>query len=184
MRSVCTRTIYKTATASRLYTRILTRNTIELYPTIFKILIGIDNEWRISIKSNKYYRPLAKNKKLLKKLDCEFALIVQWSSARGAIGTTHSMVMYFTIECSVSIAPLAEDHCTITAVLPYCFNNYFIFSQWPLIFVIIKFNTSLYRFLLKFLKIVRYSSIVFLVSVIFSKMLIQNVLYVLDISVL
>ena len=44
-------------------------------------------------------------------------------------------------------------------IFQYFFYNFFIFSQWPLIFDIIKFNTSLYRFLLKFLKIVGYSSI-------------------------
>ena len=48
-------------------------------------------------------------------------------------------------------------------ILEYFFDNFFIFSQWPLIFDIIKFNTCLYRFLLKILKSVGYSSIVFLV---------------------
>ena len=32
-------------------------------------------------------------------------------------------------------------------------NNFYIFSQWPLKFDITKFNTSFYRFLLKFLNI-------------------------------
>ena len=55
-----------------------------------------------------------------------------------------------------------EVHCKFTAIsLSNFFNNYFIFSQWPLIFDIAKFNTSLYRFLLKFLQIVGYSSIYF-----------------------
>ena len=49
-------------------------------------------------------------------------------------------------------------------ILPFSFITFFIFSQWPLKFGITKFNTSLYRFLLKVLKIVGYSSIVFLVS--------------------
>ena len=48
-------------------------------------------------------------------------------------------------------------------ILPYSFDNFFISSQWSLIIDIFKFNTSLYRFLLKFLKFVGYSSIAFLV---------------------
>ena len=53
-----------------------------------------------------------------------------------------------TIECVVSIALPNEVHCKFTAILlPYFFNNFFIFSQWPLIFDLTKFNTSLHRFL-------------------------------------
>ena len=70
----------------------------------------------------------------------------------------------FAIECVVSIALLAVDYSKFTAVLQYFLNSFFIFSQWVLIFDITKFNTSLYRFLLKVLKIVGYSSIAFLVS--------------------
>ena len=49
-------------------------------------------------------------------------------------------------------------------ILTYFFYNIFIFSHWPLIFYIIKFNTSLYRFLLKNFNFESNYSIPFLVS--------------------
>ena len=48
----------------------------------------------------------------------------------------------------------AQVIATSLQILPYFFYNCFISSTWPLIFYIIKFNTSLYRFLFKFLKFV------------------------------
>ena len=44
------------------------------------------------------------------------------------------------------------------------FDNFFVFSQWPLIFQISNINTSLYRFLLKFFNFGIYTSLPFLVS--------------------
>ena len=84
----------------------------------------------------------------------EFAIDFIWKRNRDSIQWN------FAIECVVSLKTIANS----LQILPYFFNNFFIFSQWPLIFDLTKFNTSLHRFLLKFLKVVRYSSIVFLVS--------------------
>ena len=74
---------------------------------------------------------------------------LQWTLLGSAIEVSGSAIWertqwYFAIECVVSIAPLAEDQCKFTAVLPYFFNNFFILSQWPLTFDITKFNTRLY----------------------------------------
>ena len=84
---------------------------------------------------------------------------------------TYSQLLHLTLhlntlsrEYAVSIAPRTENHANLLQILPYSFYNFFISSQQSLIFDIIKFNTSLYRFLLTFLKIVGYSSILFLVS--------------------
>ena len=52
----------------------------------------------------------------------------------------------------------------VLQILQYFFSNFFIFSHWPLIFDIIKFNTSLYRFLLKCFIFESNYSIAFLVS--------------------
>ena len=51
-------------------------------------------------------------------------------------------------------------------ILHYIFYKFFIFSQWPLKFYIIKFNASLYRFLLKILQLVRKSVKIFVKSVV------------------
>ena len=44
-------------------------------------------------------------------------------------------------------------------IFQYFFDNYFVFSQWPLIFYNSNINTSLYRFLLKFFNFGVYSSL-------------------------
>ena len=113
---------------------LLTSNTIELYPTIFKnfnrnrwrlvfnlIILNISGQW-------------LKIKKLLKKYGSKVAVNLQWTSLGCAIETIPFNGI-FAIECVVSIAPLAVDLCKFTAVLPYFFNNFFIFSQWPLILI-------------------------------------------------
>ena len=76
----------------------------------------------------------------------------QWSPMGSAIETSHTQ-WYFAIECVVSIAPRAEVHSKFTVDFTLFLYNFFIFSQWPLIFYIIKFNKSLYRFLLNFFKL-------------------------------
>ena len=134
---------------------LLTRNTIELYPTIFKTFTR--NRWRLVLNivvSNISGHWLKIKKLLLKKYGSKNAVNLQWTSLGSAM--RQRTQWYFAIECVVSIAPRAEDHCKFTAILPHFFNNYsyFIFSQWPLIFDKTKFTTSLHRFLLKFLKIV------------------------------
>ena len=49
-------------------------------------------------------------------------------------------------------------------IFQYFFDNFFVFSQWPLIFYISNTNTSLYRFLLNFFNFGIYTSLPFLVS--------------------
>ena len=92
--------------------------------------------------------------KVIKETKVKFAMNIIGKSKRNK----HSMD--FAIECVVSIAIRAENGFKFTADL----LTLFISSQWgmaALIFDIIKFSKSLYRFLIKFLKIVSYSSIVF-----------------------
>ena len=101
-----------------------------------------------------------KIKKLVKKYG-KTSVNLQRISTRVAIETTHSIAKYHKYH---SIALFNEVQCKFTAAFTVFFNNFFIFSQLPLIFDIIKFNTNLYRYLLKFLKIVWYSSIVLIVS--------------------
>ena len=54
-----------------------------------------------------------------------------------------------------------QFHCRF---FQYFFDNFFVFSQWPLIFYISNINTRLYRFLLKFFNFGIYTSLPFLVS--------------------
>ena len=88
---------------------------------------------------------MAKNKIAIKydKICSDFF----WFSMRGAIERAHSNAL--SRKCSLSIAPRTETNANSLQILPYFFYNFFIFSHWPLKFDIIKFNTCLYRFLLK-----------------------------------
>ena len=45
-------------------------------------------------------------------------------------------------------------------IFQYFFDNFFVLSQWPLVFYISNINTSLYRFLLKFFNFGIYTSLV------------------------
>ena len=77
----------------------LTRNTIELYPTIFKNVNR--NRWRLVL--NLIILNISthwlKIKKLLKKYDCEIAVNLIWTSLKSAIETTHWMVFSNRMRC-------------------------------------------------------------------------------------
>ena len=52
-------------------------------------------------------------------------------------------------------------------IFQYFFDNFFVFSQWQLIFYISNMNTRLYRFLLKFFNFGIYTSLPFLVRFVY-----------------
>ena len=88
-------------------------------------------------------------------------MTLQLTSARGVsessirLRNTIEWIALLPLRNTISIArfPLESIRNSLQ-ILPYFFNNYFSFSQWPRIFYKIKFNISLYQFLLKFFKIV------------------------------
>ena len=76
----------------------LTRNTIELYPTILKFFNR--NEYRlvVNLAISNISGHWLKIKKLLKKYG-KTAVNLHWSSARGTIETTHSIAKYHWVRC-------------------------------------------------------------------------------------
>ena len=101
---------------------------------------------------------MAKTKKLSKKywkICIEFALAFQCETQSNE--RIHLCTL-LTLERMVALKTNAIQ------TFQYFFDNFFVFSQWPVIFYISNINTSLYRFLLKVFNFGIYTSLPFLVS--------------------
>ena len=101
------------------------------------------------------------------KICIEFALV--FSARRNRMSAFTIAHYSLSRECAHSIALRTENQCNFNADFSVnFFDNFLVFSQWPLIFYISNIHTSLYRFLLKFFNFGIYTSLPFLVSKIYN----------------
>ena len=108
---------------------------------------------------------MAKNKRAIEEILKNLHWVCIGFSVRDAIEWAHSPLhnTHSRENALTRLRVALKTNAISMQIFQYFFDKFFDFSQWPLIFYISNINTSLYRFLLKFLNFVIYTSLQFLV---------------------